>query len=202
MNEDVETQPEDAPTAEAAAPPPSAEERVAKLEALLAQAHDERLRALAEAENTRRRAEKQVADSRTFAIDRFARDLLPVADTLARALAAAPAEARTGEGVLRAFFDGVELTERTLLDTFQRHGLKRIGAKGEAFDPNLHQAVAQIPADAPAGAVAEVFQPGYALAERTLRPAMVAVSAGAPGPSAEPAAPPPAEAGAGIDIKV
>ncbi|MDX2237607.1 MAG: nucleotide exchange factor GrpE [Hyphomonadaceae bacterium] len=200
MNEDVETQPEEASTIDAAAPPPSAEERIAKLEALLAQAHDERLRALAEAENTRRRAEKQVADSRTFAIDRFARDLLPVADTLARALAAAPAEARAGEGVLRAFFDGVEMTERTLLEAFQRHGLKRIGVKGEAFDPNLHQAVAQIPADAPAGAVAEVFQPGFALAERTLRPAMVAVSAGAPAP--EPAAPPPSEAGAGIDIKV
>ncbi len=201
MNEDVETQPENAAATETA-PPLSPEERIAKLEALLAQAHDERLRALAEAENTRRRAEKQVADSRTFAIDRFARDLLPVADTLARALAAAPPEARAGEGVLRAFFDGVELTERTLLDAFQRHGLKRIGEKGEAFDPNLHQAVAQIPAEAPAGAVAEVFQPGYALAERTLRPAMVAVSAGAPAQPAEPAGPPPSEAGAGIDIKV
>lgn len=175
------------------------EQRIAKLEALLAQAHDERLRALAEAENTRRRSEKQIADSRTFAIDRFARDLLPVADTLARALAAAPDDARSGESAIRTLFDGVAMTERALLEAFERHGLKRIGAKGETFDPNLHQAVAQIPSEAPAGAVAEVFQQGFALSERTLRPAMVAVSLGAAAGGATGA--PPSES-AGVDIKV
>lgn len=200
MSEETQASPE---TTAEAAPETAAEtpeQRIAKLEALLAQAHDERLRALAEAENTRRRSEKQIADSRTFAIDRFARDLLPVADTLSRALAAVPEDARTGESAIRTLFDGVEMTERTLLEAFERHGLKRIGVKGETFDPNLHQAVAQIPSDAPTGAVAEVFQQGFALSERTLRPAMVAVSLGGPAAAAPPQTPP--TESAGVDIKV
>ena len=199
MSDDTQAIPETTPEAAPEAAAETPEQRITKLEALLAQAHDERLRALAEAENTRRRSEKQIADSRTFAIDRFARDLLPVADTLARALAAAPDDAGSGDSAIRTLFDGVAMTERTLLEAFERHGLKRIGAKGETFDPNLHQAVAQIPSDAPAGAVAEVFQQGFALSERTLRPAMVAVSLG--GPAAAPSQSSPSE-NAGVDIKV
>ena len=163
------------------------------LEAELAKARDERLRALAEAENTRRRAEKQAADARVYAIDRFARDLLPVADTLSRALAAVPAQVVEGDEAARTLVAGIELTERSMLDAFARHGLKRVGAKGEAFDPNLHQAVAQAPSDQPANIVLEVLQPGYVLGDRTLRAAMVLVSAG-----------PAASAGenASVDIKV
>lgn len=145
-------------------------------EAELAKARDDMLRALAEAENTRRRAERQVAEARAYAIDRFASDLLPVADTLARALAAAPRD--NGDEAMRNIVTGLELTERALLDTFQKHGLKRVGAKGDTFDPRLHQAVAQAPSDQPAGTLLEVMQPGYLLADRTLRPAMVVVSSG------------------------
>lgn len=166
------------------------------LETELAKARDDLLRAMAEIENTRRRAERQAQDARIYAIDRFAGDLLPVADTLARAIASISPEAREAGGeVLRTLLAGIELTERTMLEAFARHGLKRVGARGEAFDPNLHQAVAQAPsADAPAGAVAEVLQPGYVLGERTLRAAMVLVSAG---PAKEGG-----DAPASVDIKV
>jgi molecular chaperone GrpE len=165
----------------------------AALEAELAKARDDMLRALAEAENTRRRAERQVADARTYAIDRFAADMLPIADTLARALAAAPREGAT-EAVSN-LVSGLEMTERTLLEAFARHGLKRVGATGETFDPNRHQAVAQAPSEHAAGTVIEVMQPGYMLGDRTLRAAMVLVSAG-------PAAAAPPAPGGGVDIKV
>jgi molecular chaperone GrpE len=148
-------------------------------EAELAKARDEMLRALAEAENTRRRAERQATEARAYAIDRVAADLLPVADTMGRALAAAPADWReSADEALRNLLTGLEMTERTLIEAFARHGLRRVGAKGDVFDPKVHQAVAQIPSSAPPGTVAEVMQPGYVLADRTLRAAMVAVSAG------------------------
>lgn len=182
--------------------PVSPEIRIAELEMALAHARDEHLRALAEIENVRRRGERQAQDARVFAIDRFARDLLQIADSLGKALEVAPS---IQDPALKTLIDGVAITEKTLLDVFSRHGLARVGAKGEKFDPNIHNAVAQIPSDAPASAVAEVFQPGYTLSERTLRAAMVAVSLGggaseAPKPAAEPAA----DGGSGstIDIKV
>lgn len=175
--------------AEAAAPDASV------LEAELAKARDEMLRALAEVENTRRRAERQAQEARVYAIDRFARDLLPVADTLTRALASVPRD--SADESTHILLAGVELTERAMIEAFSRHGLKRVGAKGEGFDPNMHQAVAQQPSDQPANTVLEVLQPGYMLGDRTLRAAMVLVSAG-------PAAVAPAEgAGSGgVDIKV
>jgi molecular chaperone GrpE len=160
------------------------------LEAELAKARDELLRALAEVENTRRRADRQVQDARAYAIDRFAADLLPVADTLSRALSSAPREG--GDETLRNLLTGVEMTERALLEAFGRHGLKRVGAQGETFDPNRHQAVAHAPSPQPAGTVLDVMQPGYVLGDRTLRAAMVSVSAG-PGAGAE---------AQNIDIKV
>jgi molecular chaperone GrpE len=155
-------------------------------EAELAKTRDELLRALAEVENTRRRADRQTADARAYAIDRFAADLLPVADTLSRALAAAP---KDGDEAVRNLIAGLELTERSMLDSFARHGLKRVGATGEAFNPKIHQAVAHAPSDQPANTVIDVLAPGYVLGDRTLRAAMVSVSAGR-GDSA------------GIDIKV
>lgn len=170
--------------ANAEAPAPvedAAPKNIDALEAELAKAREDVLRALAEAENTRRRAERQAADARAYAIDRFAGDLLPVADTLTRALQAAPRD--PVDEALRSMITGLEMTERTLLDVFARHGLKRVGVKGEAFNPNIHQAVAQAPSDQPAGSVAEVMQPGYVLGERTLRAAMVLVSAGAASPA-------------------
>jgi molecular chaperone GrpE len=159
-----------------AAPAAEATPDIAALQAELAKARDEMLRALAEVENTRRRADRQAQETRVYAIDRFAADLLSVADTLSRALQAAPRD-DVDEG-FRNLLTGVELTERALLVAFARHGLKRIGARGDAFDPNLHQAVAQAPSDQPAGTVLEVMQPGYVLGDRTLRAAMVLVSSG------------------------
>lgn len=156
----------------------------AYFEAELAKARDETLRALAEAENTRRRAERQAQDARVYAIDRFAADLLPVADTLSRALAAAPAGWReSGDETLRNLLTGLDLTERVLLDAFARHGLRRIEGVGEPFDPKVHQAVAHAPSPLAAGQVLDVMQPGYVLADRTIRAAMVAVSSG-PGDAA------------------
>jgi molecular chaperone GrpE len=155
---------------------------VAKLQAAQAEIEtlkDAGLRALAESENIRRRAEREKADARLYAIDKFARDLLSVADNLGRAISTAP-EAFKGDAAFDGYVTGVEMTERELQGAFERHGLTRVGAKGDKFDPALHQAVAQIPSDVPAGEIAEVFQPGYVLAGRTLRAAMVAVSAGAP----------------------
>lgn len=165
---------------DAAAEPEAGEAiNAAYFEAELAKAKDETLRALADAENTRRRAARDVQEARAYAIDRFAHDLLPVADTLARALSAAPEGWReSGDETLRNLLTGLEMTERALLDAFARHGLKRVGAKGDLFDPKLHQAVAQAPSPLPAGQVFEVMQPGYVLADRTVRAAMVAVSAG------------------------
>ncbi len=187
-----------APEAEAqAAEDPAALLAAAKTEA--ANLKDALLRAMAETENTRRRAERQAQEARAYAIDRFARDLLAVADNLGRALDSAPPDV---PGQVHTFIEGVALTEKSLLEVFSRHGLKRTGERGEVFDANVHQAVAQVPSDAPAGAVAEVFQPGYTLGDRTLRPAMVAVSAGAPAndPPAENAEEPPREGK--IDIKI
>lgn len=191
--ENTTEQADGAPAAPVSIADPATEARIAQLEAEFAKAKDDLLRALAEAENTRRRAEKQANDARAYAIDRFANDLLPIADTLSRALEAMTPDVRANaDDASRTFFEGVELTERALLDAFARHGLKRVGTKGEKFDPNLHQAVAQIPSDAPANHVAEVMQPGFVLGDRTLRAAIVAVSLGQ-------SAAPPSES---VDIKV
>lgn len=187
--DETQTQGEDAP---------APEKTVADLEAELAQTKDNLLRALADTENARRRAEREAAEGRVYAIDRFARDLLAVADHLGRALSSITPEQRAGaDDATRTLLDGVAMTETALIEVFGRHGLRRVGARGEKFDPNLHQAVAQIPSDAPAGAIADVFQPGYTLGERTLRAAMVAVSLGG---AANADTPP--EAGGGVDIKV
>lgn len=191
MTNDTNTEPDAAPETAPDAGEAQAAPDVAALEAELARTRDEMLRALAEVENTRRRAERQAAEARAYAIDRFAADLLSVADTLGRAIAAAPRD-DVDEG-FRNLLTGVELTERALLDAFGRHGLKRVGAKGDVFDPNLHQAVAHQPSDQPAGVILEVMQPGYVLMDRTLRAAMVVVSAGNGG--AQTAAP-------SVDIKV
>jgi molecular chaperone GrpE len=151
--------------------------RLQAAEAEVAQLKDAALRAMAEAENVRRRTQKEIADTRAYAVSKFADSLLSVADNLGRALSTAP-EALKGDPAFDGFLTGVQMTERELLAAFERHGLTRVGAKGDRFDPAVHQAVAQVPSDVAAGDIAEVFQPGYVLAGRTLRAAMVAVSAG------------------------
>jgi len=155
---------------------------VAVLEAQVAELRDKFLRAAAEAENVRKRAERDVADERVYGITGFARDILVVADNLARTLDAVGAEARiSAEGPLKALLDGVELTSRELQKALAKNGIRRIDPQGEKFDPNFHQAVFEVPdANVPAGMIAQVIQPGYAVGNRVLRPAMVGVSKGGP----------------------
>ena len=169
----------------AEAAPQTPEERIAALEAELAEAQDKTLRALAEAENTRRRAQRERADTEKYAISRFAEGLLSVADNLRRALDSLP-ESEAKDDRTKGLLAGVAATERELLSAFERHGLKRIDAKGEKFDHNFHQAVFEMEnTGQPAGTVVEVLQPGYVLHDRLLRPAMVGVAKGG-APAAEP----------------
>ena len=137
---------------------------------------DRALRAAAEADNVRRRTENQLNDARAFAIQRFAKDLLGVADNLSRALQAAPKDA---EGAAAGLVIGLELTEKSLLGAFASNGLKRVAPEaGEAFDPHLHQAMMEQPSETvPGGAVIQTMQAGYELFGRPVRPAMVVVAA-------------------------
>jgi molecular chaperone GrpE len=167
-----------------AAAEPAADEinPVAMLEAQVAELRDKFLRAVAETENVRKRAERDIADERVYGITGFARDILAVADNLTRTLDAVAAEARSSaEGPLKALLEGVELTDRELQKALAKNGIRRIDPHGEKFDPNFHQAVFEVPdANVPAGMVAQVIQPGYAVGNRVLRPAMVGVSKGGP----------------------
>ena len=150
--------------------------RVAALEAEIADYKDRLLRALAEAENIRRRTQRERDDVAKYAISGFAKDLLAVADNLRRALDSMP-EAEIADERARSLLAGVAATERELLSAFERHGIRRVDPQGEPFDHNLHQAIfeAERP-DRPPGTIVEVLQPGYVLHERLLRPAMVGVA--------------------------
>lgn len=160
--------------------------RIAELEAEVARLKDQALRALAEQENTRRRAQRDIEENSKYALSNFARDILPVGDNLRRALETITAEAKTADPALAKFAEGVELTERELLNILDRNGIKRVDPVGQPFDHNLHQAVMQVDnANQAPGTVVQVFQPGYTINGRLLRPAMVTVAkgsaAGAPG---------------------
>jgi len=163
---------------ESEAAEPSPETRVTELEAELAEYKDRLLRALAETENVRRRAQREREDASKYAIAGFAKDLLSAADNLRRALESLP-ESEAKDERTRSLLAGVAATERELLGVFERHGIKRIDPKGEVFDHNFHQAIfeAERP-DQPGGSVVEVLQPGYVLHDRLLRPAMVGVAKG------------------------
>jgi len=156
----------------------TAEDRLAAVEAELAETKDRLLRALAETENVRRRMQRERDDAQKFAAGAFAKDLLSPVDNLRRALDAMP-ESELSDPRAKNLRDGVAATERELLAAFERHGLKRIDPKGEPFDHNFHQAVfeAERP-DVPTGTVVEVLQPGYVQHDRLLRPAMVGVARG------------------------
>ena len=166
---------------------PAPEPRIAELEAELAEQKDRLLRALAETENVRRRAQRERDDASKYAVAGFAKDLLSAADNLRRALDSLP-ESEARDDRTRSLLAGVAATERELLSVFERHGIKRIDPKGERFDHNFHQAIFEVERpDQPTGTIVEVLQPGYVLHDRLLRPAMVGVAKGAPKP-AEPAA--------------
>ena len=152
----------------------------AALEAAQAEAakfKDQMLRALAEAENTRRRAQRERDDAIKYAVAGFARDLLSVADNLRRAIASIPSDMLANDEALRNLASGVELTERLLLAAFERHNLRKIEPLGEKFDSNLHQAMLEVPnSGQPAGTVVQVHEAGYVLHDRLLRPALVGVA--------------------------
>jgi molecular chaperone GrpE len=171
----------------------SAADDPAALAALIEDLRDKYLRAVAEADNIRKRAEREVAEARAYGIANFARDTIGVADNLARALDAIAPDARTNaDDVLRALLDGVELTRRDMQNTLHKHGVRELDPKGEKFDPNFHQAMYEVPdSGAAAGTVVQVMQTGYAIGDRVLRPALVAVAkGGANAGTREPAAPP------------
>ena len=171
--------PVEPPAAPAAEPDPFAV--IEKLNAENGELKDRLLRALAEMENLRRRTEREVADARAYGVANLARDMLSVADNLARAVENFPAEERAaGDAALKALFEGVELTERDLQAALGRHGVTKLSPEGEKFDPNFHQAMFEMPHETlPAGAVAQVVQSGWKIGERVLRPALVGISKGA-----------------------
>lgn len=178
--------------------PVAAEDILARTEAERDDMKDKVLRTLAEMENLRRRTEREVADAKAYAVTSFARDMLGSADNLRRALESVPEAARAGDdAALKALIEGVELTERELLKTLERHGVRKIDPQGEKFDPNLHSAMFEAPdPEAPKGFVSKVVQSGYKIGERVLRPALVGVSAGAPKAPEPPAGETPPGAGA------
>jgi molecular chaperone GrpE len=145
-----------------------------------AEARDKVLRTLAEMENLRKRTAKEVADARSYGITGFARDVLDIADSLQRALDAVPAETReSADPMLKALIEGVELTERSLLNALEKNGVKKFDPSGEKFDPNFQQAMYEVPdASVPSGTVVHVVQAGYMIGDRVLRPALVGVSKG------------------------
>ncbi|HMM93219.1 nucleotide exchange factor GrpE [Bradyrhizobium sp.] len=156
----------------------------------VAETRDKMLRTLAEMENLRRRTAREVADARAYGITGFARDILEIADNLQRAIDAIPAEAKeSADPGIKAFIEGVELTERSLLNTLEKNGVKKFDPTGEKFDPNFQQAMYEVPdPSVPSGTVVHVVQAGFTIGERVLRPAMVGVSKG--GAKAAPAAAP------------
>lgn len=140
---------------------------------------DQALRALAEAENTRRRSEREMADMAKYAVTGFAKDLVNVIENLQRAVESIPAELKEANPSVASLATGVDMTMRELLTVFERQGIKRLDPMGQKFDHNFHQAVAQIDTpDAAAGTVVQVLQAGYVIHDRLLRPAMVGVASG------------------------
>jgi molecular chaperone GrpE len=166
-----------APEAQPAAPAPTPEDRIAAVEAEKTALRDQLLRALAETENVRKRGAKEREDALKYGATGFAKDILAVADNLRRALEALPKDKLEQDETIKTFALGVELTEKELLAAFERHGIKRIDPQGQKFDPNLHQAMMQVPnSGQPEGTVVQVMQVGYVIHDRLLRPAMVGVA--------------------------
>ena len=162
---------------------PAAEGSADAIEALKAEnadLKDRLLRLAAEMENLRKRMEREIADTRAYAVTKFARDMLTATDSLSRALLVLPAEARdTADGPMKSLIDGIELTEREMQRLLATHGVKPIEAEGQKFDPHRHQAMFEVPDPSrPEGTVVQVVQAGYSIGDRVLRPAMVGVAKG------------------------
>jgi molecular chaperone GrpE len=147
---------------------------------------DRVLRIMADMENLRRRTDKEVADAKTYGVSNFAREMLNVADNLHRTLANAPKEEVQASETLKHVIEGVELTERDLLSRLARFGVKPLDPEGKKFDPNMHEALFEIPDESvPAGTVKQVLESGYSIGDRVLRPAKVGISRGGPKLAAE-----------------
>lgn len=178
--------------AEAAAAPSAGkhhDDLIGELRREISDLKDRVLRAHAEVENIRKRTEREKEETAKYAITKFARDVLTVGDNFQRALGAVPAGAAEADAALKSLVEGVTLIEREFLNALERHGVKRLEPKGEPFNPHVHQAVMEMPKpDVVAGTVVQVFQSGYTIEDRVLRPAMVVVATGGPKPGMAPAA--------------
>ena len=158
---------------------PSAEGRIAELEAEVAKIKDQAWRALAEQENVRRRAQRDREDALKFATSNFAKDLVTVADNLRRAIDSVPEAQAAKDELVKGLLSGVSATERELLGAFEKHGIRKLNPLGEKFDHNFHQAIFELEnTGKPAGTVVQVLQAGYTLHDRLLREAMVGVAKG------------------------
>jgi molecular chaperone GrpE len=165
---------------------PTPEERIAALEAEVTQFRERWLRAEAEMQNLRTRTQREVADARQYAIQKFAGDVVEAAQNLRRGLDALPAQQEGEPELLTKLREGFEGVERSFLGVLERNGVARKEAQGQPFDPELHQAMAEQPAPdgvAP-GTVLQAWTPAWTLNGRLLKPAMVVVAAGGPGTSA------------------
>jgi len=164
------------PAAEAATP------SAADPAALANDLKDKLLRTLAEMENLRKRTAREVSDARAYGVTSFARDTLAVADNMRRALETVSPELRaSAEPGVKVLIEGMELIERELLKALEKNGVRQFTPQGEKFDPNVHQAMFEVPdASVAAGSIVQVVQPGYMIGDRVLRPAMVGVSKGGP----------------------
>lgn len=169
---EAETQREPA----AAVPATEAEAAIEALQAEVNTLKDRLLRAVAETENTRKRAQRDVEETAKYAVTPLARDLVNVAENLQRALDTIPAAQRAANPLLKSLGDGVEMTLKELLATFEKHGIHRVDPLGEKFDHNYHQAVIQVESPEEAGTIVQVLQAGYVIHDRLLRPAMVGVA--------------------------
>ena len=190
MNDDTSKPEDNKPTPEAAngaAPDMQADatndaeaDPVETLRAENAELRDRLLRSVADMENLRKRTEREIGDTRSYAIAGFARDMLTATDSLSRALMMLPHEAReAADATTKSLIEGIEMTEREMQRLLAKHGVKPIEAEGQKFDPHKHQAMFEVPDPTrPEGTVVQVVQAGFAIGDRVLRPAMVGVAKG------------------------
>ena len=201
--ESMSSEPGVEPQTEAAQPEAAADvDPIEVLKVENAELKDRALRAIAEMENLRRRTEKELKDARQYAVSSFARDILTVSDNLRRALDSLPEEdRRNADAGIAALIEGVEMTERDLLNQLEKNGVNKLDPAGQKFDPNFHQAMFEVPnTEVPNNTVVQVVQAGYTIGGRVLRPAMVGVSKGGPKDAQKPqAADESSEAGVSVD---
>lgn len=182
QNDNAPETPAEGGAAAPEAPAPTPEQELEALRTANAELNDRLLRLAAEMENLRKRYERELADTRAYAITGFARDMLTATDSLSRALLTLPADAREkADSAMQSLIDGIELTEREMQRLLAKHGVRPIEAEGEKFDPHKHQAMFEVPDPTrPEGTVVQVVQSGFSIGDRVLRPAMVGVAKGGP----------------------